>query len=171
MDDLTKVRKYCIMGSCKNEKRGIYFIYTIFSMTAACIQKTLLHLRISPRRSVLCGSGSVALRCQDFREVGDIDLVFPFFEFLRLWIFCGWKLRLPKDIWKFREFCIEKGGCEAFWCWKVGNVFLSYKYLKQHSHSLGCICCSDIDLVKQYKRSLHRDKDIRDLAFLRLHSF
>lgn len=128
----------------------------------------LLH-KVSSSHSVVFGSGSIALRFSDFREAGDVDLVVSLLEFLRLWIFCGWHCIVPKGKISWKEVRLEKDHCEAFLFWKMGESFLPYASIKCHSQSVHSLQCVDLDLVKRYKRALHRDKDIRDLAFLKLH--
>ncbi len=132
-------------------------------------QARLAMNKVSPSRSVVFGSGSIALRFEDFREARDIDLVVSLWEFLRLWFFCGWHCVFPKKVSSWKEIRLEKSQCEAFLFWKIGSSFLPYRFIKYHSHYVRAIPCVDLDLVKKYKRALRREKDERDLGFLKLH--
>ena len=53
--------------------------------------------------------------------------------------------------------------------WKIGEQFISYRNVKQHCQEVSHIRVVEIPLVKRYKRTLKREKDLYDLAFLRLH--
>lgn len=137
-------------------------------MTTREFRGKLAQTHVSPKRSVVFGSGSIALRFADFRETGDVDLVISCFEFFRLWLLCGWRCVLPQSVLHWKEVRLVRDGCEAFLFWKTGRRFFPYGFVKWHSQCVDSLQCADLDLVKRYKRALGRDKDVRDLAFLRL---
>ncbi len=138
-------------------------------MTSDPLYSKLFSLKIHPKNVVVFGSSSIALRFHDFRCVGDIDLVVSGGEFLRLWLLHHWKLVLPEKGKSWKECRLISGNIEVFLFWKMGDHHISYTKVKQHSHFSSLLSLVDIDWVKRYKRALHREKDIRDLAFLRLH--
>lgn len=138
-------------------------------MTLNTLYSKLFSLKIHPKNVIVFGSSCIALRFCDFRCVGDIDLVISGREFLRLWLLEGWKFVLPEKGRTWKECRLVLGNVEAFLFWKMGEVYIPYKEVKRHSHLSSLLFLVDIDWVKRYKRALHREKDIRDLAFLRLH--
>jgi hypothetical protein len=124
---------------------------------------------INPQHVVVCGSTPIATRFADFREPHDIDVVVSPTTFVRLFFSAHWRLVLPTSFASWREIRLVFNEFEVFMYWKLGTTFVSYRALKKESQCEDGVRCAHLVWVKRYKRALQREKDIRDLAFLRLH--
>jgi hypothetical protein len=138
-------------------------------MTPFAISTSLHTIGVKPKRAVVLGSASIAIRFGDFREPQDLDIVVSWKEFLHLLMTGKWRLVFPARKASWREIHLERENCEAFFCWKLGSLFVPYHNLVRESVEVEGVRVADLAWVKRYKRNLAREKDLRDLGFLRLH--
>lgn len=132
------------------------------------IKHHLLTLGISPKRSVVCGSGAIAARYPNFRKCGDLDVVVSLLEFLRLSVLPDWQIVRPQPGASWREARLTRGDCEAFLTWKSGDGnYVPYRALKAQSKKINSVYYVSLKIVEAYKKYLLRMKDVKDLEFLR----